>query len=108
MSADLLPVLGALATVPAIAFLALYFLTGRRAVVAAVATALAGSVAGAFLASAGSAMATSVDPHEAQLRGAAIGFAGSAAVAAGLAVGLRAAHAWRQRKTRRGVVSPAP
>jgi hypothetical protein len=62
---------------------------GRRAVLAAVVTALIGAAAGAFFASAGSAMATAVDPNEALVRGAGIGFLGSAGVAGVLAVVLK-------------------
>lgn len=74
---------------PALLFLALYFLLRRRALVAGIVTAIAGAAAGAFLASAGSAMATSVDPADAMMRGAAIGFAGSAAAAVFVALLLR-------------------
>jgi hypothetical protein len=77
----MLPVIAALLVVPAVAFLILYFALGRRAVLAAVLTALIGAAAGAFFASAGSAMATSVDPNDALVRGAGIGFLGSAGVA---------------------------
>ena len=82
-------VVAAMLAAPAIVFLVLYFILGRRTVVAGVVTAVLGTLAGAFLASAGSAMATSVDPSEAILRGAAIGFAGSAAAAAVVALLLR-------------------
>lgn len=81
MNAATLPLIGALLSVPAVVFLALYFALRRRAAVAGAITAVAGAAAGALLASAGSAMATSVDPAVAMLRGAAIGFAASAAVA---------------------------
>ena len=86
LTAEALPLIAALLAVPAVLFLALYFVTGRRALVAGVATALAGGAAGAFLASAGSAMATAVNPNIAMLRGGLIGLAGSAVVA--LVVGL--------------------
>lgn len=89
MTGDMLPIIAALAAVPVIAFLILYFALGRRAVLAAVVTALIGAAAGAFFASAGSAMATAVDPNEALLRGAGIGFIGSAGVAGVLAFVLR-------------------
>lgn len=89
MSGDTIWIVGALAIVPAIVFLVLYFVTGRRAVMAASITALAGAAAGAFLSSAGSAMATSVDPNEAMLRGAVIGLVGSAVIASVLALVLR-------------------
>jgi hypothetical protein len=79
----------ALLAVPAIVFLMLYFVLGRRAVVAGIVTAALGAAAGAFLASAGSAMATSVNPNDAMLQGAAIGFGGSAAVAMAVGVLLR-------------------
>lgn len=81
MSAGTLPLIGTMLAVPAVAFLVLYFVLRRRSAVAGAITAIAGAAAGAFLASAGSAMATSVDPAVAMLRGAAIGFAASAAVA---------------------------
>jgi hypothetical protein len=89
MSGDMLPVIAALLAVPAVVFLILYFALGRRAVVAAVVTALIGAAAGAFFASAGSAMATAVDPNEALVRGAGIGFVGSAGVAGVLAFVLK-------------------
>jgi len=85
----MLPVIGALLAVPAVVFLILYFVLGRRAVAAGVITTLASAAAGAFFASAGSAMATSVDPNEAMMRGAAIGAAGSALVAVVLGFVLR-------------------
>lgn len=108
MNADALPVIGALAAMPAIVFFVLYFLTGRRIVIAGAVTALAGAAAGAFLASVGSAMATSVNPNEALWRGAVIGLAGSAAVAAVLAAGLGAARTWRRRHQTRRAFPPAP
>lgn len=89
MSAEVLPLIGALLAVPALMFLILFFALGRRLAIAGVVTAITGGVAGAFLASAGSAMATSVDPNEAMLRGAVIGFAGSATVAIALGFVLR-------------------
>lgn len=89
MSAQTLLVAAALLAVPAVVFLVLYFVLGRRALVAGIVTAIAGAIAGAFLASAGSAMATSVDPNEAMLRGATIGLAGSAIAAAVVALVLR-------------------
>jgi hypothetical protein len=97
MNAGVLPIVPVLLAVPAVIFLALYFLTGRRALVAGVATTLIGAAAGAFLASAGSAMATSVNPGAALLRGALIGFAGSAAVAAILTLAIRALRAASQQ-----------
>ena len=81
MSGEMLPVIGVLLAAPAVVFFILYFLLGRRAIVAGIITALISAAAAAFLSSAGSAMATSVDPNEAMMRGAAIGFAGSAVVA---------------------------
>jgi hypothetical protein len=81
--------IGALLAMPAVVFLVLYFVLRRRAVVAGVVTAVLGAAAGAFLASAGSAMATSVNPNDAMLQGAAIGFAGSAVVAVAIGVLLR-------------------
>lgn len=85
----MLPVIAALLAVPAVAFLILYFAFGRRAVLAAVVTALIGAAAGAFFASAGSAMASAVDPNESLVRGAGIGFLGSAGVAGVLAFVLK-------------------
>lgn len=79
----------ALLAVPAIVFLVLYFVLRRRAVVAGVATAVLGAAAGAFLASAGSAMATSVNANHAMMQGAAIGFGGSAVVATAVGVLLK-------------------
>jgi hypothetical protein len=86
----MLPVVGALLAVPAVLFLVLYFAFGRRAMAASVVVALVGASAGAFFASAGSAMATSVDPNEAMLRGAGVGFAASTVVAVIITLGLRA------------------
>lgn len=89
MSAGTLPLIGTMLAVPAVAFLVLYFVLRRRSAVAGAITAIAGAAAGAFLASAGSAMATSTDPQAAMLQGAAIGFAGSTAVAVVLGLLLR-------------------
>jgi hypothetical protein len=85
----MLPLVGTLLAVPAVVFLVLYFVLGRRAMAAGVVTAIAGAAAGAFFASAGSAMATSVDPNDAMLRGAAIGFVASGVVAVVIAFVLR-------------------
>jgi hypothetical protein len=85
----MIPIIAALSVVPAVTFLIFYFALGRRIVLAVVATALIGAAAGAFFASAGSAMATSVDPNDALLRGAGIGFIGSAGVAGVLAFVLK-------------------
>jgi hypothetical protein len=84
-----LAVVGALLAVPAIIFLVLYFALRRRVVLAGVATSVCGAALAAFLVSAGTAMASSVDPVAAALRGAAIGFAGSAAVSIVLGLVLR-------------------
>jgi hypothetical protein len=86
MSGQLIGLVAGLAAVPAIIFLVFYFAFGRRAVLASVVTTSLGTAGGAFLASAGSAMATSVNQNDALLQGAAIGFGGSAIVT--LAVGL--------------------
>ena len=91
LTAETLPVIAALLAVPAGLFLGIYFVSGRRALIAGAATALAGGAAGAFLASAGSAMATAVNPNTAMLRGGFIGLAGSAAVALVLGLILRLA-----------------
>lgn len=71
---------------PAMLFLIIYFAIGRKAIIAACVTAVSGACAGAFLAAAGSAMATSVNPNDAMLRGAVIGFFACAGIAAVLAV----------------------
>jgi hypothetical protein len=97
LNAETLPIIAALLAVPAAVFLLLYFLTGRRAVLAGIVTALAGAAAGAFLASAGSAMATAVDPNAAMLRGGLVGFAGSAAVALVVGLLMRLVAAGRKR-----------
>lgn len=85
MTGDMIVVV--LLAAPAILFAVLYFLLGRRVWTAGVVTALVGAACAAFLVSAGSAMSTAVDPNEALLRGAAMGFAGSA-VAAAVVAGL--------------------
>jgi hypothetical protein len=89
MSGGTLPIIAALLAVPAIAFLILYLALGRRVLLAVAMTAVIGAAAGAFFASAGSAMASAVDPNEALLRGAGIGFIGSAGVAGLLAFVLK-------------------
>lgn len=85
----MVPVVAALLAAPAVVFLILYFALGRRVLLAVAVTAVIGAAAGAFFASAGSAMASAVDPNEALLRGAGIGFVGSAGVAGVLAFALR-------------------
>jgi hypothetical protein len=89
MSGDMLPIIAALLAVPAVVFLVLYFVLGRRVLLAVVVTAVIGAAAGAFFASAGSAMATAVDPNDALVRGAGIGFIGSVGVAGLLAFVLK-------------------
>jgi hypothetical protein len=81
MSGGMVPIILGLLAVPAVVFLILYFVSGRRVLIAVIGTAVIGAAAGAFFASAGSAMATAVDPNEALLQGAGIGFLGSAGVA---------------------------
>jgi len=85
----MLPLAILLLSAPAVAFLVFYFALRRRAVPAVVVTGILGGVVAAFLSSAGSAMATSVDPQDAMLRGAGLGFAASMAVAAALASALK-------------------
>jgi hypothetical protein len=81
---------GEVVAVPAILSFVPYFALGRRVVPAVIGTGVLGGTAAAFLASAGSAMATSVDPSEAMLRGAGIGFVAGATIAAVLNALLKA------------------
>lgn len=70
-------------------FLVLYFALRRRAASVIILTGILGGLAAAFLSSAGSAMATSVAPNDALLRGAGIGSAASTVIAAALAAALK-------------------
>lgn len=81
-------VLAVLALLPWAGYAAALRLTGGRIGVAIATAAAVGAALGAFLASAGSAMATSVDPDAAMLRGAGYGLAGGALVGA-LAAAMR-------------------
>jgi hypothetical protein len=86
---EAMQIFGRLLLIPAILFLMFYFIMGRRAIVAGLITIVVSAAGGAFLASAAYAMATSVDPNAAMLRGAAFGAAGGVVVAGVLAFVLK-------------------
>lgn len=73
-------VLAVLALVPLIGFVVTYRISGRRYLPSILVAAVIGAAIGAFLASAGSAMATSVNPTTAMLRGGGMGLLGGAVV----------------------------
>lgn len=87
-------VLAVLALVPLLGFVATYRLSGRRWLPAVIVAALIGAALGAFLASAGSAMATSVNPTTAMLRGGGMGLLGGVTVG-GVAAAVMAV--WQRR-----------
>lgn len=86
-------VLAVLSVIPLLAFAITFRLMGRRYQPAVLAAAITGALLGAFLASAGSAMATSVDPTTALLRGGGLGLLGGSIVG-----GLAAAAMWFWRR----------
>jgi hypothetical protein len=73
-------VLSLLSLVPLVGFAITFRLSGGKLIPAVSAAGLVGALMGAFLASAGSAMATSVDPRTALFRGGGIGLFGGAAL----------------------------
>lgn len=87
--------LGLLSLVPLAGFGIVYRLLRGRLVPAVVAAGVVGAVVAAFLASAGSAMATAVDPSTALLRGLGIGFLGGTAIGGAAAT---VVAAWRRRR----------
>ncbi len=80
--------IGLLALAGAIVFLAGYAVSGRRLIASVVITGLAGAAAGAFVASAASALASGVDPHVAVLRGGGFGLLWGLGIGGLLAGGL--------------------
>jgi hypothetical protein len=86
-------VFAAFALVPLLGFAAAFRLSGGRYVPAVLVAAAVGAGLGAFLASAGSAMASAVDPTTAMLQGGGIGLLGGAALG-GIAATLT--RSWRR------------